>query len=588
MSVSSRVISFILLFMLATGAQAQRVRGLMVYHYSGQTFVAWQSAGSSVKQYTVYRSRSPLRTALALRQAEQRISVKPGTATNRRLSDVLQRPAYFRLPGPSGTLDFTREYVVVTSGESGKWFYAVTATGEKGEFREVRPGKNATASAVREYTTIPSPVHQGRFPHMGRSIDVFVHWVTDHDIPGYPAMSNIASQPFNFALQKNGKADKHPLIVRMHGRGDNFLNHSNSVDNPQEYVLALDDELPGTLSSTFWFGYDRGLDINRRGGLQSAPGEGVVDYTMRRVQWTIDWALRRLPIDSTRVFLSGISMGGSGVAFSLFGLGSRIAAALATIPRLDYASFDSLETPQGKSAHRVFQALWGSVDRNPRMFDGRAVYDMLNFGSRMRSVDLRNFPPLRVISGRADSVVGWKQALGSMRSADAAGAGVEFFWDDRGHDAHGEHPWTPQKNLVDFARYRGNRSWPAFSRVSTNPDPTLVSPGSWNAAVTWYEPVIDEADRWSVGLKRAALEMQDSLSVASGTLTTDVTPRRLQRFLVTRGMWFAWSLTIGKDEIASGKVRAVRDGELTVPDLPVPKLPSRLEIRSVPGPVFDR
>jgi hypothetical protein len=587
MSVFSRLIICILFLSFSAAAQAQRVRELMVYHYSGQTYLVWKSAGTSVKHYTVYRSRAPLRTALALRQAEQHFAVLPGTATNRRLSDALQRPVFFRLPGPSGTLDYSREYFVVSTEEAGNWYYAVTATGASGEFRQVRPGKNATASAVRERVVVPSPIHQGRFTYHGRSADVFVHWAGDRDLPGYPAMSNLPCHPFNFAVQKNGKAWSHPLIVRMHGRGDHFLNHANSIENPQEYVLALDDDLPGAVSASFWFGYDRGININSR-GYQPAAGTHVVDYTLRRVAWTLDWVLRKLPIDSTRVYLSGISMGGSGVAFSLFQIGSRIAAAISVLPRLEYRFNDSVETPRGRSAHVIFSTLWGSPNRSPRMYDGADVYDQLSFSARLRSSDLRSFPPLRVISGRKDSVVGWKQLLAGMRAADSLDSGIEFFWDDREHDAHGNYPWSVQKSLIELSRYRGNRSWPAFSRVSANTNPAKISPGNWNAAVAWYDPVIDETDRWSVGIRRAALEMRDDLYEVRGSLTADVTPRRLQRFSIKRGLWYGWSFSVGREEMQKGIVRAVRDGELTVPNLPIPAQPGRLEIRPVPGPILDR
>ncbi len=588
MSAFATLIFLCLFFSLSMGLQAQRVSELVVYHYSGQTFLVWSSGGNSVKQYTVYRSRRPLRTSLALRQAEEQYTALPGSATNRRLSDALKRPVYFRLPGPSGTLDFSREYIVITTDVAGKWYYAVTATGDKGEFRQVHTGKNSTASAVRESVVVPSPVHQGRFVYSRRSVDVFVHWGSDRDLPGYPAMCNQPCYPFNFAVQKNGKAKTHPLVVRLHGRGDHFLNHSNSLDNPQQYVLALDDELPGTVSTSFWFGYDRGLDINRRSGLVQPPGYGVVDYTRRRIAWTLDWALTKLPIDISRVYFSGVSMGGSGVAFSLFQLGGQIAAAKAVIPRLDYRYNDSAEAPHGRSAQRLFPALWGSLDRSPRMGMGGAVYDQLSFSQQLRSNDLRRFPPLRVISGKKDSVVGWIQALIGMRDADLLNTGTEFFWDDRGHEAHGDLSWNVQNSLIDLSRYRADRSWPAFSHESANADPAKVSPGSWNTAVTWFEPIIDEADRWSVGLRRSAIEMREGLVIASGSLTTDITPRRLQRFRITRGLWYEWVLSVGREERASGRIRALRDGELTVPSVSIPTLPSRFELRPIPGPMFDR
>jgi hypothetical protein len=258
------------------------------------------------------------------------------------------------------------------------------------------------------------------------------------------------------------------------------------------------------------------------------------------------------------------------------------------IPRLDYAYNDSAETPHGRSAPRLFRALWGAPERMPRMSDGRAVYDMLDFRKRLGGGDLRSLPPLQVISGRSDSVVGWRQGLPSMRAADSLASGIVFFWDERGHSTSSRHPWSPQQHAVDLARYRSNRSWPAFSRVSTNASVERDPIGSLNAAVTWYEPVIDEGERWSVGITRAALEMRDSLTLTTGPLTADITPRRLQRFRIHRGAWYEWTLSTGGTQTAGGTQRAVHDGELIIPQVPIPERRARLEIRPVAGPIFNR
>lgn len=570
-------------------AAQPRVRGLIVYRYSGQTFLRWESAGTAVRHYFVYRSRRPLRTALALRQAEQRYKVKPGSAVNRRLSDVLQRPLFYRVPGPRGSLDASRECFVITTTEPGTWYYAVTASGPDGEFRQVRPGKNAVKSAVREQVAVPTAVSQGRFTYDGEAIDVFVHWTSDRDIPGYPAMSAQPSQPFNFAVQKNGRADIHPLQVRLHGRGDHFLNRVNGNDNPQEYILSLDDAIPGSNTPTFWFGYDRGIDLERRNGPQAvAPGAGVTDFTARRIRWTIDWAIRKLPVDRTRVMINGGSMGGSGAAFSLFEYGDRIAAAHALIPRLRFDYADTAETTHGHSSLRLFRVLWGPPEKQPRLTHGGLVYDALDFGARLESTDLRSLPPLQVICGRLDSVVGWKQMLSSMRASDSTASGINFLWDNRGHTTSWRYPWSPQQHTVDLARYRSDRSWPAFSHVSANSDTSRDMVGTINAAVSWFEPVIDERERWSVGITRATLEMRDSLYIASGPLTADITPRRLQRFRIQRGEWYAWILTVGGTQAAGGTLRAVRDGELIIPSVPIPERRARLEIRPVAGPIFNR
>lgn len=560
----------------------QSVNGLTAYHYSGQTFLSWDSAGPAVVQYTVYRARKPLRTALALRQAEQQYIVSPGSAINRRLSDILKRPVTYRFPGHEGTLNALRECLVVTSTGNGKWYYAVTAGGARGEYRQLRVGANTLIPGVREHVAMPDAVHQGRFSWQQRQMDVFAHWGTDIDLPGVPAMSNRSSHAFLFALRKNGVARGHPLIVRLHGRGDHFLNSVYGAGTPRDYILALDDDLPGTVSPTFWFGYDRGIDILGRAPLSDAPGRGVVDYTMRRLRWTVDWARRKLPIDINRVYLVGASMGGSATAFSLFTFGDRIAAAMSVVPRLQYPNGD--DSPQGAASERLFRALWGDAGRRPRMSDGRPVYDVLDFARRLQWNDLRLFPPLRVISGKQDSVVGWQQVLRSMRVADSLAAGIGYFWDERGHASNGDFPWVPQQHLITLWRYRTNRSFPVFSRVSRNDDPLTTVPGGLNVAVDWFEPVRDETDTWSVGIRRAALEMRDSLFIIDGVLTADITPRRLQRFRITGGRMYRWSVSISGGEIASGSIRAQQHGQLTVPTVPIPDVPARFEIRLVSGP----
>ncbi|MBR9978981.1 MAG: hypothetical protein KFH87_12920 [Bacteroidetes bacterium] len=560
----------------------QTVNGLTAYHYSGQTFLSWNSAGPAVTQYTVYRARKPLRTALALLQAEQQYVVAPGSALNRRLSEILKRPIFYRLPGPEGALNALRECLVVTSTGNGQWYYAVTAGGPRGEYRQLRAAANTLIQGVREQVAMPDAVHQGRFSWEQRKMDIFAHWGTDTDLPNFPAMSNLSSQAFLFALRKNGVTRAHPLVVRLHGRGDHFLNSVHGAGSPFDYILALDDYLPGTGSPTFWFGYDRGMDILGRAPLSAAPGLGVVDYTMRRLRWTVDWARRKLPIDINRVYLVGASMGGSAAAFSLFTFGDRIAAAMSVIPRLQYPNGE--DSPKGAGAQRLFRALWGDAGRRPRMSDGRSVYTVLDFARRLQWSDLRLFPPLRVISGKRDSVVGWQQAIRSMRVADSLSASIGYFWDKRGHASNGNFSWVPQQHLISLWRYRTNRSFPVFSRVSRNDDPQRTAPGGQNVVVDWFEPVIDETDTWSVGIRRAALEMRDSLFIIDGTLTADITPRRLQRFRITGGRLYRWTLRSSGRDIASGTIRAQQHGQLTIPTVPIPDMPARIEIRLVSGP----
>ena len=100
----SLLLSIAIMILAPSGMFSQQVTGLFVYHTSGQTFLKWKSSGAGTTSYTVYRSRKPLRTALALARAEQVYHVKPGQTHDRRLSAIIDSPVFFRFPGPSGRL----------------------------------------------------------------------------------------------------------------------------------------------------------------------------------------------------------------------------------------------------------------------------------------------------------------------------------------------------------------------------------------------------------------------------------------------------------------------------------------------------
>lgn len=567
--------------LLASPAHAERVTGLMVYHTAGQTFLTWRGAGKDVQHYTVYRSRSSLRTALALGKAEQIFTVRPGASNDRRMSAILGYPVYHRFPGPAGQLGPGVECFVVTTAQSGSWFYAVTATTRRGEERVVRPGGNATASAVRERTATPRPIRWAQLQYEGRQVEVFTHWASNVDAPGYPAMVNVPSYPFHFAVRKRGRSGAHPLLVRLHGRGDHFLGNLNGTGHPQEYVLALDDELPGLTRGTFWFGYNLGVDIH--GAVTPAPSGGVVlDYTQRRVLWTVEWALRSLPLDPSRVYVSGTSMGGSGAVFLSQTFPRLFAAGLALIPRLRYAVRDSADTPRGKGTMHAFDALWGNPRGNPLMLDGSRVYDVLDAVQQFRrSAET----PLRIVAGSRDAVVGWKQLAATLRAADSLHRGLVAFWDDRDHDTHGRHYWTTQQDGWELYRYRRERSWPSFSNVSEGQWPADSSRrGMMNAGIEWFEPLVDLPTLWSVGVRRCSVQSGEGVLATPGTITATISPRRVQRFPLRAGQSYECRLLEGERVVYTATARCAREGELNVPAVPVGWYPLRFEIRPILAP----
>jgi hypothetical protein len=577
------IIVFLWLPLAFMATEAQQVTDLVVYHRYGQTFLKWKTGGPSVTGYTVYRSRRPLRTALALAQAEEVYRVRPGQAIDRRMSAITGLPRYFRFPGPAGRLASHDECLVLATTQSATSYYAVTLTDRKGEHRQLRPGRNATLSGVRERTGSPRPVFQDKFIRDGRSADVFVHWASNTDAVDYPAMVNVPSHPFHFAVRKNGRAPIHPLLLRMHGRGGHFLSDTEGSGNPQEYILLLDDHLPGHAYSTFWFGYNMGIDIFGR--MTPAPdGAAVMDYTRRRVLWTLRWVLREMPVDSTRVYLCGTSMGGSGAFFTALAATRDIAGVLSVLPRLDYAARDTIETPYGRGAYAAGDALWGRPALFPSMFSGDRVYELLDGSHSLRTMEASDIPHIRIVAGRRDSVVGWRQLAQVLRTADSLGAGIAAFWDERGHGSTGPFVWTPQEDAALLYRYRTDRSWPSFSSVSTNNSPSdTASRGMMNAAADWFEPVVDLPDLWSVGLRRTTLAMGDSVIRISGPVSVTITPRKLQRFRIRSGAWYRCEVLDGVRSLYSAVIQAQKNGVLSFSSVPLPEQPVRFEIRPVAG-----
>src|SRR5690606_3851282 len=139
------------------------------------------------------------------------------------------------------------------------------------------------------------------------------------------------------------------------------------------------------------------------------PRDGrVAEYTARRVRWTVEWARRVLPIDSTRVYLHGISMGGSGTLYAALTSPWLYAAATALLPRVTYVSNGDAGAPLGS---KRYEQVWGRPAQRPLMQDGTPVYERTRFSSLLAASDVGKLPLLTIVSGRQDNVVGWPQML---------------------------------------------------------------------------------------------------------------------------------------------------------------------------------
>lgn len=563
--------------------------GLIAFHRSGQTFLTWSEAPGADTVYRVYRSATPITTVSGLSALGE---VDQNSTLNERASTVEGGTIYYRvvegvsLPANGGL------FVHSTEG-GGAFFYAVTSADLSGENTTLIPGVNALPSAVVESLAVPEPVLQRTLTVQGRPVDVYTHWVSDHDTPLAPTMSVEPSIPFTFSLRRRGAAATHPLILRLHARGGSYFNASGTGD-AEEWILAPDDYLPNDIRNTFWYGYHDGFDLETGLGV---PETGVVvDYTVRRVRWTLEWALANLPIDTERVYLMGSSMGGLGSAFLRHDLRDQIAAAYTIVPKFDFSFLHDPDPVnawnEGNPERAIGDRLWGSVPTNLPSSDGIPVYDRLNAGylaTRDAGVDL---PPLIAFNGKHDTVVGWAEKIPFYEALLASGHGHSIYWDGRTHSGSGAE-WLPAQDALDLYGYRLHESFPAFGATSADGTPGDGNAadgdavGSLGAHVTWDRPPTDLTSEWEVVLRLQDLESTLGNIAAPDPTLADVIPRRLQSFLVAPNETIdaiATNASTGVS-IAQWSLTASSDGVVHIPAVPVTGDGTRLRLQRVAADV---
>jgi hypothetical protein len=336
-------------------------------------------------------------------------------------------------------------------------------------------------------------------------------------------------------------------MFHAHVRGGSFYLADAGSGKPGEWQLTMDDFTRTPEANTFWFGYHEGYDIEETVD-QPVPVAGwVEDYTARRMIYTLEWARRNFPVDTSRVYVMGASMGAMAGVFLAMWRPDLIAATMVNVPLFDF-SFESDPNPPcqfnaGGGQRVTCDRLWGEVGTDLRMGDGTRVYDRLNCGALAAGLESRFVPPIIAFNGRNDMTTGWAEKIPFYRAMNVHRAGGTFFWDTRNHTntATGA-AWGPLMDYSYVYRFRSNLSFPALSNCSANGNPgdgygaDGDSIGTINGFVEWDAPLADSLARWKDRLRLRDLPTRWGPVVrAPDSVTVDVTPRRLQRFHVTAG-----------------------------------------------------
>lgn len=520
--------------------QTQVVTNLSATFRDGQVFATWDNLPRSNVVYTLYRSPQPIQAGQQLGSAQNLGNVRDSSSLNRRLTLLSGGTAkYLKIDSAGSPLGAGTGLFVATSTGSGSFYYALTAGTPGIEDTTIVTGSNSLVSPIEESVMMPKPVWQESRTVGGRPFNVYVQFATGVTSSLYPSMTNAGSYPFHFALVKSGAETPHPLRVWLHGQTGSFLGNQvfRHVGDPNEWVIAIDDWLPNVEFCTHYYGYHAGYDIHS--DLNPVPVSGILhDYTAARVAHTIEWAGRNLPVDSTRVYLTGMSMGAYGSIFAALTFPEKIAAIFIFGPEFDLAKWDDL----------LATRLWGTSQGNLLTNSGQRRNERLNAGFLTGANRLVSLPVLYTFCGKNDINVGWAEKIPFYDSLRAARHGGFHFWSMSDHwGSFLNSPWQPTfPNTSILTRYRTNLSYPAFTNCSIDDDPGDGSPsngdplGTINGHLDWDDDIVDRTDMWEITLRLKDLSTTFGPDIAPDSATTDVTLRRLQVFSVPRGHRVNW------------------------------------------------
>ncbi len=561
------------LLLIPDSAHAATVTGIRAEHREGQTFVTWDELPGDTWVYHVLSANIPISDAISLENAVELAVVGSGSAIDDRISSLLGQTLTYRIQETEPPLPATRGLFVNTPTIGALTYYAVFAerVGFGNPDRTIVAGQNSTVSPLLEQVARPRPIWQRRLTSPPG--EDYVLWTTQTGTSLFPAMCNLPGRAFHVGLIKGAKNGA--LVLHGHGRGGNFFNSFVGTGTPGEWVLSIDDYLPTGDFSSFYFGYEANYDLEQPLNFPRVDGGMVVDYTEQRVMFLLDWANRTMPHDPNRVYAMGVSMGGSFAFFLAWHHPDLIAGALSVIPKICLGYRPDAYPDLRASLDRM----WGSPDLDLPTTAGERVFQWMDGREQARISRNRGSAPIVAFAGLNDNIVGWSEKVAYFKAMEANRAGGAWFWDPRDHyTPHEQTDWFPMMGSRQLYKYKSNQSYPAFSNCSTNSsfgdgDPVTADPiGNLNGGIDWDENSLNEMWlRWDVNLRTRGLTTVDGVLAPAESLTVDVTPRRLQRFIVAERVFYRYEVRRLSDDalIQEGMVEPDGDAVLTIPGVKV-------------------
>src|SRR6185295_2966701 len=189
-------------------------------------------------------------------------------------------------------------------------------------------------------------------------------------------------------------------------------------------------------------------------------------YSQAMTQAIIRWTKRQPGIDSTRIYMTGLSHCGFGCMLTAMNMPSEIACIYNVAGPIIYKTLtgDSREYQLCKSTSNLPTDIC-----YPGTNDTMLIWQFTSMRTYYR-INTQGIPFAESINGKKDNVVGWIQKFHWYDSLNIYRQGGTWYWDQRTHSGSGAN-FIASETTPDYTRYYSNRSYPAFSYCSINQNP---------------------------------------------------------------------------------------------------------------------
>ena len=593
----SCLVALFLIFLSMICHAQMNMRG---WHDAGQTWLVWEDTIPFPETYRIFKSSTQI-TDISFTEQTGRIFEMDGRGFRlKKLADTLN----WIIPDGSGgryTLKDNEALFVYTPHEEKPEFFAVLRDDNSiiGSNNQVGPIEQ-TIGKVQCHLQVSGL--QEDFPY-----HVFAHWIDGRDSwdsgrVDYPVMGNehlngIGQLYRIWEYPEGEQPELLPIDVFLHGGGGWYGRFCPCYDDVYKtylvnaMVFCPDDGIPIQKSNnvayqkTYWLGYWEGYNRFLLPENQPIPDSGlVINYTMRRIIWELDWLIESEMINSKQISLMGGSMGARGANYLARAYPERFAAWLSLSPGIEPVSDDPL-------VGSASQNLRTNLPGKPGVAEVMDLHTIL-------SVNERDIPFGKIVGGRADNSLAalTPEVIQAYKNVNASGFGCHIYWDDRGHVYTNGSYWSDSYRLTAQAltAYRSNQSFPAFfnddqdfGTPGRQPDIGSGEPsdgdtwGTWGGYYGWDpEKIVDSPSMWKseVFLISSSEYSNDIPSFDSSK--TDIAIRKPQQFSPLEGSSFTWELKRLSDSsvVQSGQEEVGENGVITIPDITIYKEKCELSV----------